>query len=569
MASTADGSPTVSTSNIWEESLKELLVHAIEETKDKLGDGSYGEAQVVKVKGVRCSGKRIHAYVFALDTFRERFVCDCLTMSTLRHPNIVQMIGVHLQSSIAMQPVVLSELLPISLSEAIRRYGYIPQYSKRSILLDIAHGLRYIHELEQPIVHGHLIPNNVLLTASLQAKLSDVVRFGTQPPMSVYVPTEKNGTSTDIFSLGNICILVTIQRDPSPLVEKDHSSEGGKVVRSEVQRREKFLAEMEDANQLKELTIKCLETDGTLRPTAAEFITKLEEVVTESSEFNNILEMLTALGQYTLEKQHVASLNRVIEGKDEEIEAMKQQIEPLKQEIEAKELAVAAQKEETDACKLTIRAKEERVRANDTALRAKDALIKAKDRELAAKKQQLNAKESHLKSISARIDVLEHQVAVNRRQSRLDRSPSCDSQTPLSPVHSEKDFSGNVGDEVNPSVIFRKGRGRKGKSAIASDGYMFQNWKAKNAEQKDQVDPKLAGILSRQKQRIEASTDSTPELVAIQEQQNPESAAAAAADKSSEPDVKVISTPPPVRRKPQRDDNLQKRKSCFELTATQ
>ena len=45
---------------------------------------------------------------------------------------------------------------------------------KKSILLDVACGLSYLHNQRPPVIHRDLSPNNIMLTSQLVAKIGDL-----------------------------------------------------------------------------------------------------------------------------------------------------------------------------------------------------------------------------------------------------------------------------------------------------------------------------------------------------------------------------------------------------------
>ena len=93
----------------------------------------------------------------------------------------------------------------------------IPYLSKFSILQDVAQGLRYLHHQNPAVVHRDLSPNNILLTAQLVAKISDLrvakaVKLDSKqtmtkvPSTSDFMPPEALEESSDIFSYGSVAL---------------------------------------------------------------------------------------------------------------------------------------------------------------------------------------------------------------------------------------------------------------------------------------------------------------------------------------------------------------------------
>ena len=92
-------------------------------------------------------------------------------MSKLSHPNLVQFLGVCFERSPDGNrdiPILVMELLPMSLTQYLEKYDNIPRSIKNSILLDVSLGLLYLHNQSPPIAHRDLTANNVLLTSGLK-----------------------------------------------------------------------------------------------------------------------------------------------------------------------------------------------------------------------------------------------------------------------------------------------------------------------------------------------------------------------------------------------------------------
>ena len=499
MASTADSTNIIAK---WKDELKTLIITDFnpENTKEELGSGLYGEASIVNHNGVSYATKKIYNSLYSKDEFRKNFVQDCLLLSQLRHPCIVQFMGVQISDSYS-PPVLITDLYPLSLATCLQRYPQIPEYSKYSILLETSVGISYLHQMTPPVVHGHICPNNILLTEGLHVKISDCIRFGASvstPTNSPYqAPEGSKIEAGDVFSIGDTMLYVVLQKDLNPLEYKHHrnlENENEPVILTEVKRRERFLKELEETNQIKGLILSCLEEDPTERPTAGEITEELSKILEDKKpEYQNILEMFVALGQLSLIKDSVTSLKETVEAKEEEIEALKQQMEPLKLEIQAKEEDIAAEKEELEGYKQALLSKEGRIKAYETGLRAKEALIKAKDREIAAKKQVIATKESLLRSTNKRIEVLEQHVKASRKKGSITlhslphfiESKSGDSHSHQSSPDSVQGDSG-----LRPLKPYR------GRSSPNSDGFKWSGITSKES------DPRLAQILARQQQKL-------------------------------------------------------------------
>lgn len=488
-------------SNESKQTLKELSIAFPEETKEKLFTGAYGEGIVVKVHGLRCAGVKIDVTPLAA---RDRLIQQCLQLSRLRHPNIVQFLGVRVApTNIA---TLAMELLPVSLSGCLEKYVQIPPHTKNVILRDIALGLRCLHEQIPAIIHSRLSTDCILLTCALQAKIA----FGTTVSASAtFIPPEdpeKRDAKWDVFGFGNIIVHVILQKLAETLEDKvqpDPEKPSETISVSEVQRREKWLSEMDDKDPFQSLAKTCLEDDPTKRPSSAEITEQLKQILADAkpSPYSNMLEMYQAIGKLEFVKENVDGLTRTIQAKDEEIDAQKMQIEPLKQEIEAKDKVISTQQQELQTYMQSIHVKNERIKANEQANRAKDALIKAKGREIAAKTSEIVAKESFLRAANRRIEQLEqlHPSTKKAGSKEGGSQPASPRKLRESPVELS---SFKTTDDM---VRFRDRR--------SSDGSVYRNWRWQKSRSMDfgdsmnrNVDPKLASLLARQQQKIEESS---------------------------------------------------------------
>ena len=157
-------------------------------------------------------------------------------MSDLRHPNIAMFLGLCFFPNCQL-PVLLMERLDGSLDDLLETVPNIPLVLKLSILEDVAKGLLYLHKHTPQIIHRDLTAKNVVLTASLVAKVTD---FGNSrivnlqpgqlartlsrlPGTLVYMPPEallvsaQYGPSLDVFSFGHLALFTLIQVDKAQI----------------------------------------------------------------------------------------------------------------------------------------------------------------------------------------------------------------------------------------------------------------------------------------------------------------------------------------------------------------
>ena len=141
--------------------------------------GSYGFVFKVTVQGVERIGKKLHsAYVNNVSgrekqAMTSRFRDECVILSKLRHPNIVQFIGVHYGRRGKTDLTLIMECVRSDMQEFLEGHPNLPLPVKLSILLDVSYGLVYLHEWDPntPIVHRDLTARNVLSLTNARPRL--------------------------------------------------------------------------------------------------------------------------------------------------------------------------------------------------------------------------------------------------------------------------------------------------------------------------------------------------------------------------------------------------------------
>ena len=239
----------------------------------------------------------------------EKYFDECRLLSDLRHPNIVQFLGIcflDTQFSSTMNlPVLVMERLQCSLDDLLENTPNIPLHKKCSILQDVASGLVYLHSHNPVIIHRDLTARNVLLNSAMVAKIADMgnsrivdirpgqlVRTMTRgvPGTIVYMGPEafevppKYGPMLDMFSFGHLALFTATQEFPGDLLPSTYQDAhtGHLTPRNEVERRSRYMETLRvvfgDSHKLVHLITQCLEYSPARRPSATEALQQLQQI---------------------------------------------------------------------------------------------------------------------------------------------------------------------------------------------------------------------------------------------------------------------------------------------------
>ena len=284
------------------------------QVKDKeLGHGSYATVLELDYMGIKCAGKRVHHLLLRdeeITIVTQRFAEECHLLSRIRHPNIVQFLGVYFQEG-EIAPILVMEFLQYNLTTCILKYGVLPNEITYSILHDIAVGINYLHHQVPPIIHRDLSSNNILLTQNMTAKISDLgvakilnlsqklaSRMTQNPGTLAFMPPEvlvanpKYDTSIDMFSYGILIIHVLSCKWPEPQLPQVKYEGNELIPLTEAERREELLLIIGNDHPLMELIHRCIHNHAKWRASSDEMVKKLELLVSQSPPaFANRLEI--------------------------------------------------------------------------------------------------------------------------------------------------------------------------------------------------------------------------------------------------------------------------------------
>ena len=286
-----------------QEFFRSLTIQGVTETGVEIGRGAYGVVVEVKWMGLNCAAKRIHPALIpdirGPNKVVQGFLDECSTWATLRHPHIVQFLGLYFERSSPL-PVLVMEKLSTSLRRLLELYPKerLSLCHKISILHQTALGLLYLHCSSPPLVHRDLTANNVLLDVrSLTAKLTDFgmvramdgSRLGTLtevPGVVSYMPPEafwkppNYSVKLDVFSFGVLVIHSAVHEWPDPLPGTDCDADGTLQAITEVERRQTYMSSFSDLERelFLPIIVPCLQNQPDARPDMHHVVVHLEDV---------------------------------------------------------------------------------------------------------------------------------------------------------------------------------------------------------------------------------------------------------------------------------------------------
>ena len=370
------------------------ITSCVKPTGKILGTGSNATVVEVDYRGTLCAAKEVHAILLrdqspgGAERFIANFLKECKTWSTLSHPRIVQVLGLHSKKG-SRVPMLILEKMDTSLRNylEVHKKEDFPLPDKVFILRQVAQALSYLHSLTPPLVHHDLSPNNVLLNdVSLQTKVTDFGMTRAVDPSKMTRKSSVKGTQAfmapealveppkyddklDVFSYGNVIVTTVTHQWPNP-GPYNRIKVGRLVAVTEFQRRQQYLDQFTPKE--KELFLPvvraCLQNDPSVRPTSIQLVTQMSKI----EEAHPRVPDSVVIGQ----------LRQTVNDKDKQLQAQHQQLQ----------------------------AKDQQLQAKDQQLQGKDQQLQAKDQQLQGKDQQLQAKDQDIKRLLDRLGELEEQL---------------------------------------------------------------------------------------------------------------------------------------------------------------
>ena len=368
-----------------------------------LGVGSYGAVYRALCDELPCAAKIVHPTLFETNDpgtrkIMERFERECQFLSGVRHPHIVQYLGVSRDPESGL-PVLLMELMDSSLTRFLEQSEEpLSFHTQVDIWHDIALALAYLHS--NGITHRDLSSNNVLLIGpGNRAKVTD---FGMSKladanprmtPMTMcpgtlaYMPPEAlkdppvYSKKLDCFSFGVLGVQTITRQFPDPskrfrtidITDPRIPSGTVDVPVPEVERRRSHIDLVNQAHSLLPVVLDCLKDRDRERPSAQELCNRLAA-----------LKDTPQYGESVQQGQRATTDGERVRIRELQAEAHERQ-----RQLHEKDCTIATKETQLQEKDLAIATKERQLQENDRTIATKEIQLQEKDRTIATRERQL------------------------------------------------------------------------------------------------------------------------------------------------------------------------------------
>ena len=395
-----------------------LVIENVMFTGVRLGSGADATVFEVDWNGTRCAAKRLHEILLedqsagGVAKLLSNFQAECLTWSKLRHPGVVQFLGVHMDRRSRL-PVLVMEKMDTSLRTYLENHSKeeFPLHQKTFVLRQVTQALAYLHSQNPPLVHHDLSSNNVLLNVvSFVTKVSDFGMSrainpsvltrkssikGTQafmPPEALHNPPRYN-EKLDVFSFGNIILHTVTHEWPDPGPPTRY--EGDVFVGlTELQRREQCveLLTVQEKQLFLQIVRQCLENRPDKRPSSMMLVQELRRIESTLSRGGHV-------------SAAIAHLQQQLSGKEEECREKAKLIKEKDEVIREKDTTLSLKDEDLKSIRQELATKSAECRRSGRVVRQKSATIREQQAEIQQLRDQMAAQQAEIQRLRDRLAV--------------------------------------------------------------------------------------------------------------------------------------------------------------------
>ena len=255
------------------------------QTSEEIGRGGWGVVMKGTYKGDEVAVKLPHKDLLN-QRLLDRLERETRIMIQVQHPNLVRIIAAVFDDAanrLRRPPMIITELLDINLRQCYLQDRLQP-YSRIPVFLDVAYGLHYLHDRQEPIIHRDVSAPNVLLKAlpnqMWRAKLSDfgsanIARFSITaaegaiiytapeafPQRDRNAPRTPQTTKIDVFSFGIVMCEVLTAEQPDPDLHHERLEQVRRL-----------------SHPMYDLIIRCTDQTPNRRPNMEDIIDQLNKI---------------------------------------------------------------------------------------------------------------------------------------------------------------------------------------------------------------------------------------------------------------------------------------------------
>lgn len=323
---------------------KDYLIEGISVVEDrKIGEGAYGIVKLGNYHGLTVAIKKLLPSFFPIGVdmqkldeeaqiILESFFNECSKLSRIRHPNVIQLLGVTIDHETRL-PAIVMELMHESLTQLLKRTANLPLYLEVKISHDITKALAYLHKaFNPPMVHRDLSSNNILISKDYRAKVTDlgVSKFEASsffqrmantpaPGTIVYMAPEVRSIpadcspAMDIFAFGVIVIQINTHKFPHPGPEQEKGKFGLPKAIPEPERRHNHIKLISRGHPLRSIALDCIKNSPKARPSALDICMELEKIKNTSSYEESRLACQIKDGEAERIREQISTLQHDIE----------------------------------------------------------------------------------------------------------------------------------------------------------------------------------------------------------------------------------------------------------------